>query len=260
MNLYVVTHKKIEWNIPFQHKLITVDGYSEEGAINSEKYIEKEISDNRTFAMYKSAPVILDELKNSHDKEHVGVFSYRSYLSTEFTADIAGVHPEDSARIFATPESLQTSWKDKVLLDFPSNYELVITQPIDFECTVLEQYAAIHHVDDLLFGMGLAVRAGLISQQMVAYSLSNRLFINNFASEVSFYRNLYERVWWIAEEFYKKYWIPRNDYQVRAINFMLERVISAVLIEQVYFRKRPTIACKMLLVDKNLKYSPSLVP
>ena len=67
----------------------------------------------------------------------------------------------------------------------------------------------------------------------------------------------YERIWWLAKEVYRKHHIPRQGYQERSINFMLERVVSIYLMHKIFVEKMPAVCANLVHVDKNLVYQPT---
>jgi hypothetical protein len=74
---YVVTHQKIEWLVPFPHRLVTVGHYREEGAIASCDHIPPQMSDDRTAAWYRFIPGVRDDLARSPSDVFVSVVNHR---------------------------------------------------------------------------------------------------------------------------------------------------------------------------------------
>ena len=265
MHRYVITHKPLDWRIPFEHKLVTVDQYRQDGALHASDYIGKEFSGNRTFAIYAGIAAILKNIDHLPDDDFIVVNGYRSYFGSKLNTDISFTVPENTNnnvqqqqfRDIITPDDLQANWGTKLLNEFPKGYELVISRPLDLGSPIIEQYSTYHHLDDLLFGIGHAVRAGIIPARFTAHVLTTNFFIAQFASRVSFFRNLYERVWWLAKEVYAKSYVQREGYQERSINFMLERIISIYLTHKIYVEKLPTICTNLVHIDPNLSYAPT---
>jgi hypothetical protein len=262
MHKFVVTHKPIEWNIPFEHQLVTVNGYKKEGAIDASDFIG-DLNLNRTFAIYGGIAAILENIKDLPDDDHIVVSGYRAFLGKELHSNIEVAVPENVANVenaefkfrdLITPDSLQETWKEKLLLEYPKEYELIIARPLNLPVSLLEQYARFHHFDDLLFGLAEAVRSGLINPHLTANFLTKPIFLSQFASKVSFLRDLYERVWWIAKQLYAKHYVQRNGYQERSINFTIERIISIYLMQKVYVEKVPTACCELVHIDFNKVY------
>ena len=263
MHKFVITHKPVEWEIPFEHQLVTVNGYKQEGAIDASDFIG-DLNLNRTFAMFGGIAAILENIKDLPDDDHIVVYGYRTYFGKTLHSNIELAVPENATNLdnpefqfreLVTPDALQATWKDRLLLEFPKDYELVIARPLNLLGTLLSQYSKIHHLDDLFFGLAEAVRAGLLNQHITADLLSQPVFLSQFASKVSFFRNLYERVWWLCKQLYTKHYVQRSGYQERSINFTIERIISIYLMQKVYAEKIPTTCAEFFLIDPNSTYN-----
>jgi len=264
MHNFIIAHKPIEWNIPFEHQLVTVNGYKQAGAIDASDTIG-ELNLNRTFAIYGAIAAILEHIKDLPDDDYIVVSGYRCYFGKTLQNNIEIAVPENVVkteesefkfRELMTPDELQTAWKDKVLLQFPKEYELVISRPLNLMHSVLEQHSRVHHFDDLLFGLAEAVRAGLIDPHLTSVFLSKSIYINQFASKVSFFKNLYERIWWLCKQIYTKHYVPRNGYQERSINFTIERIVSIYLMQKVYSERVPTVCAQLIHIDPDAVYKP----
>lgn len=262
MHKFVVTHKPIEWVVPFEHKLVTVNGYRQPGAIDAGDFIG-DLNLNRTFAIYGGIAAILEKIRDLPDDDHIVVSGYRCYFGSMLHPNVEIAVSENNTslnnsefifRKLITPDTLQSNWKEIVLLDFPKGYDLVISRPMNLPWSILEQYSRVHHLDDLFFGLGEAVRSGLINPHLTANFLSQNIFIAQFASKVSFFKNLYERIWWLAKRLYDVNYVQRTGYQERSINFTIERIISIYLMQKVYLEKVPTTCAELLHIDHNLIY------
>lgn len=266
MHKFIVTHKPLEWEIPFEHRLVTVNGYKQDGAIDATDFIG-ELNLNRTFAFYGGVAAVLENIKDLSDDDTIAVYGYRSYFGTSFKSNLdfhclencGNTDNEEKAfRKLITPDELYKSWDTDVMVDFPGGCDVVITRPIDLNISVLQQYALYHHVDDLMYATAIAIRSGLFGHKITAAVFSNSIFISGFASKVGFFRNLYERIWWIAKEFYKNHYIPRDGYNVRGINYILERIVCVYLTQKIYVEQTPTLSTNIIQVDKNKIYTPTL--
>lgn len=262
LHKFVITHKPIDWTIPFQHKLVTVNGYKEEGAIDASEFIG-ELNLNRTFAFFGGIGAILENIKDLPDDDYINVSSHRGYFGNEFNKNIRTAVPENiqnlpnnpnTLRKIITPAQLQSDWQSLLMTEFPKDYELVILRPINLTRSVTEQYATFHHLDDLLTGVSVAISAGILDQRIAAHALSSPVFIASFASKIKFFRELFEKVWWLAKEIYKKHYVQRQGYQERSINFMLERIVSIYLMQKVYVEEIPTICTNLVHIDNNMVY------
>jgi hypothetical protein len=264
MHKFVITHKPIEWEIPFEHQLVTVNGYKKEGAIDASDTIG-ELNLNRTFAFYGGVAAILENIKHLPDDDHIAVYTHRSCFSNEFDTRINLAvsensqnldNPDHEFRKIITPTEFNTEWKDKLFTEFPEGYDLVVGRPMLLPLSLIEQYARFHHLDDLLFGLSIAVRCGLLNPALASEFLTKPIYLGQFSAKVSFFRNLYEKIWWIAKEIYAKHYVQRSGYQERSINFTLERLCCLYLLEKVYAERIPTICAGLLQIDPNSVYQP----
>lgn len=257
MRIYIVTAKEIEWDIPFDHKLITVGSYKKQGAMYAADYIGSQMNSQRTFAFYRGVAAALEDIKEADENDHILVAPHRVYLGKNLSTDLYTVFNDQlGRRKIITPDTLNQSWKSEILTEFPDGYDMVIARPFSVGSAIVRQHAAAHHLDDLLFGMACAVRAELISSDLAAYTLANPYLIDPlFATKISIYREIFQKILWIGKEFFNKYSLPRSGYQERAINFVLERILSAYLFEKVYVQKVPTLCSHLVHIDKDMEYT-----
>jgi Domain of unknown function (DUF4422) len=262
---YVATHKKVDWVIPFPHRLITLDGYSEPNALDASSILPREMLEDRTFAFYRAGWVAVADAKDMKDDDFICLEGYRSYFGTQLSADVHRTVVEnpselscaaDGLRTFMTPSVLQETWMSSILEEVPTGVDLIISRPVAFPCTMLEQYAVSHPIEDLLLGLGLAVRIGVLNEATLPRILNSNYFINNFVGRVSFFRKLYSFLYKVAFEFYSKLYIRRTDYQSRVINFILERIVSIYLIEKVYFEGVSTLTVNLNQITEDGIYRP----
>jgi len=264
LHTFIATHKKLE-QLPFPHSIICLDGLLLEGAISSKDHLPDFMEKGRAFASYRAGWTALRYLKNQGvcDDDFLAVYSYRSFFGSIFNDDFSLVTTENTTqdlknpnafRLFRTHAELDASWRSDLLLKIPDNIDLVITRPVNFSLPFVEQYASSHHLDDLMFGMGIAIRLSCISQEVAAIALSNKLFIHGFVGRISFWQDLYDKLFLIAEEFYKNHYIQRDGYQARSINFVLERIVSIYLIQKVYFEKMACINTNLIQLSEDGGY------
>lgn len=121
------------------------------------------------------------------------------------------------------------------MTEIPPEFDIIVPAPMTFKTTVVEQYHESHILEDLMFGMGLALRAGLISGDVVSRQLNSNKMIpfGTFAARKAIKSEFLERIWWCALEFYKTMYIPRSDYQKRVIDFVFERIASFAAAEMI---------------------------
>jgi len=265
MHIFVATHKNIGYNIPFPHVLIGMDGYNSNGAIDISSFLPEYMNSDRTFASYRAGWGALRFLENNQckDDDFMVVCSYRSFWGVKSHNNYMDLFHENTSsnqldplafRVFQTPIELQETWKSSILLTAPEGVDFITTRPVDFGISVLEQYASSHHLDDLMYGIGLAIRLGCIDPGVTAHVLSNRIFIHGFAGRVKIFRELYSKLFLIAEEFYQKHHIPRDSYQERSINFVLERIVSIFLVQKIYYEKASALNVNLVQISGDGAY------
>ena len=265
INIFIVAHKEIGYELPFPHQIVGMDGFSPHGAISIDSYIPEYMREDRTFASYRASWGILEFLRQKEVSEHefLGIWSYRSFFGNKLSPDLTRTTYENTKedlsepnpfRQFQTPEELKNSWNKTILLDAPDGVELVVTRPLKFPITFAEQYASAHHFDDLMFGIGLAIRLGCINPGFAASVLSQPFFVHGFSGRISLFRELYGPLLLIAEEFYKKFYIKRDGYQARSINFVLERICTIFIMQKLYLEKIPAVTTNLIQISKDGQY------
>lgn len=265
LNTFIVAHQDFGYEIPFPHQLIGLDGFSSNGAVGVDKYLPEYMRGDRTFASYRAGWGVLELLRQKGvcEQEFLGIWSYRSFWGCKFSADLSRMTVENikedagneyAFRTFQTPNELTNSWDKNVLLSVPDGIELIVTRPITFPITFAEQYASVHHFDDLMFGIGLAIRFGCISPTVAATVLSKKVFVHGFVGRIALYRELYDKLFLIAEEFYKTNYIKRDGYQARSINFVLERICTIFIIQKIYFEKTPAVSANLIQISQDGQY------
>jgi hypothetical protein len=265
LNTFIVAHQDFGYEIPFPHEIIGLDGFSPSGAINIDVYLPSYMRSDRTFASYRAGWGILELLrqKGVDDQEFLAIWGYRHFFGNKFLADLTQTTTENTKedpsnpyayRTFQTPEEIKNSWNETVLLDIPDGIELIVTRPEKFPVTVAEQYAQVHHFEDLMFGVGLAIKCGCINPSVAATVLSKQIFVPGFVGRISLYNQLYEKLFLIATEFYDKHYVQREGYQARTINFVLERICAIFIIQKIYFERAPAVSTNLIQISENGHY------
>ncbi len=251
MHKYIVAHQKLEWKIPFEHKLVTVGPYREPGAIYSGDYLSEDINLNRTFAIYRAIPAILKDMENLPDDDYVTMLGYRAYFGRHLSSDYThsfldnftnSESPDKQYRNIMSPEELQNDWQSKVLLDMPVGYDLLTCKPLGIGANIMSQYAISHtHLDDLLFGLAHAVRAGIISSQIAGLVASTSTIHVAIFAKPSFWRQwlkIGEGIFSEAEQLSSELAILLNGDSQYGIGrapskvFVIERIASYLLVTQ----------------------------
>jgi hypothetical protein len=266
---FVVTHKTLEYSIPFPHLLVGLDGYKSLDCLDISNSIPDYMNQDRTFACYRAGWGILKYLndRNTDVSDYLAIYSYRSFFGNDFQNNMLELTNENqnrdligsgSFRSFFTPLEFYNSWKSELLDHVPECVELVTTRPIQFPASFSSQYAHCHHFEDLMFGLGIAIRVGCIDPKVTAQFLSSNIFIHGFVGKISFWQDLYQKLFLIADEFYKKHYIIRSGYQARSINFVLERIVSLYLMQKIYYENVSAANVNLIQISDNGKYVPGI--
>jgi hypothetical protein len=135
--------------------------------------------------------------------------------------------------------SFETFEKEAELSAFMSraDFEFLVAQPLYFEDSILEQYAACHRRRDILDYTSLAIEMGVLDSNSASEFLAAKHFIPG-GVELGIYPKSWlihalSRIELLDKQFLclygnrlKKY----DDYQIRAIGFLSERLGSFLLI------------------------------
>ncbi len=260
---FIATHREIPFNISFPYTAVCLDEYKKNGAIIASQHLPEYMANDRTFASYRAGWAVVNLLQNQTFKnDFIAIYSYRSFFGTNFDTDFHKLTTENysvadeqsSFRIFRSPQQLKLTWRKDIISEVPHGFELVITKPVAFQISFAEQYSSSHHFDDLMYGLGLAIRVGCISAEVAAHVLSNKIFIHGFIARRSFWIELYNKLFLIADKFYKNYYVKRVGYQERNINFVLERIVSIYLIQKAYYENIPTISTNIVQISEDGVY------
>jgi len=259
MKYFIISHAPYSWKIPFEITEITVDGYVSLNGVRASKYIGKKMDSEIGFGGIRAYSAINAIISNCDPEEAVFVGSYRTFIGKKVEENWRVALPSDHARLIVSPEIFEESYQTLVALDLPCNVDILIGTPLNFGYSVLQQYAAAHHLDDLLLAVSCAIRAGLVSQAAAAAVLSGSIMIPIwFASSAKIRMDFNERMQWCATEFFYKHNIPRTDYQRRVIDFAFERVVAIYLYQLVNTEGIRTAASKQIVVSPTGFYQKTI--
>jgi len=238
MTHFIVTHQSIQWEIPFEHIKIGIGGYKPKNGVCAEYYIGEQLDQNHAFGGFRAALPLKMMSQNLNPNETILCSSYRMFLSKMFNDTWSHAQDFGNRHHIVTSETFLNNHENLILQELPAGIDLVICSPVVFPCSIIEQYTC-HFLDDLLFAIGCAVRAGLINQNLAAKVLSGKVMIpfSFFGSKKSFRLDFVDRLLWSVNEFHEKYYIPRDGYQRRCIDFAFERVTAIALQQEIIERK-----------------------
>ena len=260
MKYYIINHKPLEWPIPFEHIEIGVGGYTPANGMSAEKYCGRIIDSGSSHGSNRANRAIMASLLDLDPREDTFVGSYRLFMGTSYADDWLTPVAEENIRTIISAKYLQEHYRDVVALSIPAGYDIMVCHPVAFQTSILENYAQAHHLDDLMFGVGCAIRAGLIRGSTAAYMLPRPFLFpfGYFASTASFRYDLSDRLQWSVDDFYRRYWIPRDDYQSRSLDFVFERIVSMALFEIMVDKKMRVCASKPVLISDDGVYKRSV--
>jgi hypothetical protein len=257
---FIITHQPLTVKIPFPHRVIGVEGFTpdpSEGTAAA-KVISRALDYETAFGGMRSLMAMNEELDSLPDSTQVFVGSYRLFLGRETQSD--WLSPIMQENMIISPEQLATRWEELVATEIPDGVDMLIPAPRLLPDTVLGQYARVHHLDDLLFGVACAIRSGLLNPLSVPMMLSTPTLIpyGLFAARKNIRYEFNKRLWSCALEFYKHYHIPRFGYQRRAIDFVFERVVSMAIVQMITEKGLRCLSCRNIFVSASGKYEQSV--
>ena len=256
---YIVTHKEIPWTLPFNHFLIGVDGYAPDSKLGlaTAEVLSKNLDSETTFGTLRSLMPINQDLNNYNNDVTVFWGSYRLMLSKEFNEDWLSTSMADNRIV--SPEELDKKWMDIVATEMPNGVDIIVAAPKQMPHSLMGQYMGNHHLDDLMFGVGCAIRFGLLDPTSVPQMLASTTLIpyGNFAAKKSIRFDFNQKVWDCALYFYKHYYRPRTGYQRRVIDFVFERIISMAIVQMIVRLELKCVSSRSLLISNNGQYSIS---
>ncbi len=256
---FIVTHQPLVWELPFKHRLIGVEGYTPDKAqgLAACETISRALDSETAFGALRSLPVINEDLINLNTNEAVFTGSYRLLLSQEMQEDWLSPLLQENKII--SPADLKENWQNLVATELPESVDILIPAPRLLPDTILGQYSRVHHLDDLMFAVGCAIRAGLLEPHSVPKMLASNTLIpyGNFASKKDFKVEFNDRLWWCAQEFHKHHYKPRVGYQRRVIDFVFERVTSMAIIQNIVSKELKCLSCRNIWISEDGIYTPS---
>lgn len=259
-NIFIITHKDIPWEFPFGHKIIGIEGYkpNKESGFASSDNISKLLDSETAFGAMRAMPTINEILKTKLETETVMIGSYRLFLGKETCND--WLSPALQENKIITPLELKNNWENLITTEIPNGIDIIIPAPRLLPDTILGQYSRVHHLDDLLFAAGCAIRAGLIDSISVPQMLSSNTLIpyGLFASSAKIRIEFNDRLWWCAQQFYKEHYIPRTGYQRRVIDFVFERINSMSIAQMIIKKELKCISARNIWISENGEYQPSI--
>lgn len=256
-NYFVVTHQDIPWQIPFEHQLIGVEGYSPTHGIAAGSVISRLLDSETAFGALRAMMAINQLLSDQDDSAPVFTSSYRLFLGRETHED--WLSPIMQVNEIIAPEEFANNWQNIIATDIPAGVDIMIPAPRLLPDTLLGQYARVHHLDDLMLAVGCAIRAGLLDPISVPTMLSSNTLIpyGLFAARKSIRQEFNQKLWACALDFYKNHYVPRAGYQRRVIDFVFERISSMAIVQMITSRKLNCISSRNIWISSDGIYRPT---
>lgn len=258
-NFFVVTHRAMPWQLPFEHTLIGVEGYVPDPSqgVSAMTAISRLLDSETAFGGMRSAMAMNEALSNQDDSAQVFMGSYRLFLGQETSENWLSPMLQENRVI--SPQELAEDWRQIIATEIPDNVDIMIPAPRLLPDTVLGQYARVHHLDDLLLALGSAIRTGLLEPLSVPTMLTTNTLIpyGIFAARKSIRYEFNRKVWACALDFYKNHYIPRTGYQRRIIDFVFERIISMAVMQKIMREQLRCVSCRNVFVSTDGTYQQS---
>lgn len=258
-NFFVITHKDIPWELPFNHTVVGVEGYTpdKKTGIAASETISKALDFETAFGALRAFPSITEELRNNSQADTVFIGSYRLFLSQETNTD--WLSPVLQENKIITPSELANDWRSLIATELPDGVDIMIPAPRLLPDTLLGQYSRVHHLDDLLLATGCAIRAGLLDPISVPSMLSSNTLVpyGLFACRNQLRIDFNDRLWWCLQDFYKRHYQPRLGYQRRVIDFAFERINSMSIIQMIIKKDLKCVSARNIWVSEDGKYTPT---
>lgn len=248
---FVITHKDIPWEIPFEHQVIGVEGYTppSSNGVSAASAISRLLDSETAFGAMRAMMAINTQLSDQEDSEPVFTSSYRLFLGKETHDDWLSPIMQENRII--NPAELASNWQNIIATEMPDDVDIMIPAPRLLPDTLLGQYARVHHLDDLMLAVGCAIRAGLLDPLSVPMMLTSNTLIpyGLFAARKSLRKEFNQKVWACALDFYKKHYVPRTAYQRRIIDFVFERINSMAIVQMITNKGLRCVSCRNIWVS-----------
>jgi len=259
-NFFIITHKTIPWEFPFEHTLIGIEGFvpDRKAGFPATETISKLLDSETAFGALRALTSVNEGILRNQISDTVFIGTYRLFLSQETNSD--WLSPALQENKIISPEELSNNWRSLVATELPEGVDIMIPAPRLLPDTLLGQYSRVHHLDDLLLATGCAIRAGLLDPLSVPSMLSSNTLIpyGNFASKKALRIEFNDRLWWCVKDFYKNHYTPRNGYQRRVIDFVFERINSMSIAQMIVKKELNCVSARNIWISENGKYQQSI--
>ena len=220
---YCISHKDPGWPLPPFVTLVGTGGFVPERGIGMSVHAPQLAFKNMKLGEYAALFMIRRLLEEAHADGFVGVCHYRRY------ALVAEVDQLRGFNYHAHPHELQGLPIEAFIGD---GTVPILSTPINFPGSVLQQYAANAVGRDLLMFFGDAVDCGVIDSNEAADFLSGTSFItagNVGYMPVAWFVEMMRQLEEVVARFAHNHYIRREGYDERAMGLCCERLHALLL-------------------------------
>jgi len=220
---YCISHKDPGWPLPPFLTLVGTGGYVPERGIGMSVYAPQLAYKNMKLGEYAALFMIRRLLEEAHADGFVGVCHYRRYALVAEIGQLRGFN------YHAHPSELQDLPIEAFIGDGTTP---IISAPINFPGSVMQQYSANVVGRDLLMFFGDAVDCGVIDSDEAINFLSGTSFItagNVGYMPVAWFVETMRQLEGVVARFAHNHYIRREGYEERTMGLCCERLHGLLL-------------------------------
>ena len=220
---YCISHKDPGWPLPPFLTLVGTGGYVPERGIGMSVYAPQLAYKNMKLGEYAALFMIRRLLEEAHADGFVGVCHYRRYALVAEIGQLRGFN------YHAHPSELQDLPIEAFIGDGTTP---IISAPINFPGSVMQQYSANAVGRDLLMFFGDAVDCGVIDSDEAINFLSGTSFItagNVGYMPVAWFVETMRQLEGVVARFAHNHYIRREGYEERTMGLCCERLHGLLL-------------------------------
>lgn len=220
---FCITHKQPEWPLPDFLTIVGTGGYVPPRGIGLSQHYPELAFQNEHLGEFAALFAIRRMLEGLPQESLFGICHYRRFALIQPLGELRGfnsyAHPSLLAR--AKPEHF-----------FGEGNKIIVPALVQFQGSVLRQYAAVAEARDLLMYFGAAIDAGVVDQTEAAEFLSQNSFIPACTAAyipAGWFVDILTRVETATRHFMQTTHIERDGFQKRNAGFCAERFHSMLL-------------------------------
>jgi hypothetical protein len=220
---YCISHKDPGWPLPPFLTLVGTGGYVPERGIGMSVHAPQLAYKNMKLGEYAALFMIRRLLEEAHADGFVGVCHYRRYALVAEIGELRGFN------YHAHPSELRDLPIEAFIGDGTTP---IISAPINFPGTVMQQYSANAVGRDLLMFFGDAVDCGVIDSDEAINFLSGTSFItagNVGYMPVAWFVETMRQLEGVVARFAHNHYIRREGYEERTMGLCCERLHGLLL-------------------------------